>query len=111
MRIIPKIVILVLMLSLVPLMRPLPTVLSAQSRLTKALSDFELTKSHNDHNLDVVVQELADLEKQEKELRIEVEKVEGKREYMEEFRRWVEMLGSFLEEKVRTLLCLVTGKI
>ncbi|OXG25371.1 GC-rich sequence DNA-binding factor [Cryptococcus neoformans Ze90-1] len=86
-----------------PLMRPLPTVLSAQSRLTKALSDFEITKSHNDHNLDVVVQELADLEKQEKELRIEVEKVEGKREYMEEFRRWVEMLGSFLEEKFPSL--------
>lgn len=51
------------------------------------------------------MQELADLEKQERELRIEVEKVEGKREYMEEFRRWVEMLGNFLEEKVRALLC------
>lgn len=51
------------------------------------------------------MQESADLEKQERELRIEVEKVEGKREYMEEFRRWVEMLGNFLEEKVRALLC------
>lgn len=51
------------------------------------------------------MQELADLEKQERELRIEVEKVEGKREYMEEFRRWVEMLGNFLEEKVRALFC------
>ncbi|KGB78044.2 GC-rich sequence DNA-binding factor [Cryptococcus deuterogattii R265] len=83
----------------IPLARPLPTIPSAQSRLTKALSDLEITKSHNDHNLDVVAQELADLEKQERELRIEVEKVEGKREYMEEFRRWVEMLGNFLEEK------------
>lgn len=40
------------------------------------------------------------LEQQERDLRVEVERVEGKREWVEEFRGWIETLGSFLEEKV-----------
>jgi len=43
---------------------------------------------------------LAALEEQEIDLRKEVERVEGKREWVEEFRGWIEMLGRFLEEKV-----------
>lgn len=44
--------------------------------------------------------ELSTLERSEKELREAVRLVEGKREWVEEFRGWVEMLGGFLEEKV-----------
>jgi GC-rich sequence DNA-binding factor len=40
------------------------------------------------------------LEEQERDIRKEVERVEAKREWVEEFRIWVEMLGEFLEEKV-----------
>jgi GC-rich sequence DNA-binding factor len=48
----------------------------------------------------VASEELAGLEEQERNLRKEVERIEGKREWVEEFRGWVEMLGHFLEEKV-----------
>jgi GC-rich sequence DNA-binding factor len=37
---------------------------------------------------------------QEQELRSEVAVVEAKKEWMEEFRGWIEALGGFLEEKV-----------
>jgi hypothetical protein len=36
-------------------------------------------------------------------VRDEVERVEGKREWMMQFVGWVEMLGGFLEEKVRSI--------
>jgi GC-rich sequence DNA-binding factor len=48
----------------------------------------------------VTRRELVTLEQQERDLRVEVERVEGKREWVEEFRGWIETLGSFLEEKV-----------
>ncbi|WVN87006.1 uncharacterized protein L203_102182 [Cryptococcus depauperatus CBS 7841] len=83
----------------IPMIRPVPTISSAEARLNSTLSDLEDVKKQNQHNLDVVVQELAALESQERELRQEVEKAESKKEYMEEFRRWVEVLGKFLEEK------------
>ncbi|WVQ75090.1 hypothetical protein IAR50_004699 [Cryptococcus sp. DSM 104548] len=83
----------------IPVARPPPTILSASSRLTKAMSDINITKSQSDRNLEIVIQELAELEGQERDLRAAVEKAEDKKEWMEEFRGWVEMLGSFLEEK------------
>lgn len=46
------------------------------------------------------MRDLAILEEQEKDLRVEVERVEGKREWAEGFRQWVDLLGGFLEEKV-----------
>lgn len=54
--------------------------------------------------MEVASAELASMEEQERDLRREVERVEGKREWVEEFRGWVEMLGGFLEEKVRSLV-------
>jgi GC-rich sequence DNA-binding factor len=78
----------------------LPTITPDQTRLAKHLSDLKLTRSQNEHSLQVAAQDLAALEEQERELRAEVERVEGKREWVEEFRGWVEMLGAFLEEKV-----------
>ncbi|KAK8849483.1 hypothetical protein IAR55_004817 [Kwoniella newhampshirensis] len=83
----------------IPVVRPVPSVSSAQSRLAKSLADLDVSRTENEHNLEITVRELAALEEQETELRLEVEKVEGKREWVEEFRGWVEMLGKFLEEK------------
>jgi GC-rich sequence DNA-binding factor len=84
----------------VPSARPLPTITPAQTRLANSLAQLSVTKSHNEHNLEINVRDLAALEEQEIDLRKEVERVEGKREWVEEFRIWIEMLGRFLEEKV-----------
>jgi GC-rich sequence DNA-binding factor len=81
--------------------RPLPTITPAHSRLASSLAQLSVTKSQNEHTLDTNVRDLAALEEQEIDLRKEVERVEGKREWVEEFRGWIEMLGRFLEEKVR----------
>ncbi|WVQ79421.1 hypothetical protein IAT38_001518 [Cryptococcus sp. DSM 104549] len=83
----------------IPTARPIPSISSAQARLAQSLAGLELNKSDGERSLESTVQELAALEQQERELRLEVEKVEGKREWTEEFRGWVEMLGGFLEEK------------
>lgn len=83
-----------------PSARPLPTVLPTQSRLAKSLAELSITKSQNESTLETNIRDLATLEEQEIDLRKEVERVEGKREWVEEFRGWVDMLGRFLEEKV-----------
>ena len=84
----------------VPIARPLPSIGPAQARLANFLADLNATKSENEKSLETTEHGLAALEVQEQELRKEVERVEGKREWVEEFRVWVEMLGGFLEEKV-----------
>jgi GC-rich sequence DNA-binding factor len=84
----------------VPSARPLPTIAPIQSRLANSLAQLGVTKSQNEHTLETNVRDLAALEEQEIDLRKEVERVEGKREWVEEFRQWIEMLGRFLEEKV-----------
>lgn len=83
-----------------PSARPLPTITPTQSRLAKSLADLSITKTQNEQTLENNIRDLASLESQEIDLRKEVERVEGKREWVEEFRGWVEMLGRFLEEKV-----------
>lgn len=83
-----------------PAARPLPTIGPTQSRLAQSLAQLSVTKSQNEHTLETTVRDLATLEEQEIDLRKEVERVEGKREWSEEFRGWVDMLGRFLEEKV-----------
>ena len=65
------------------------------------------TQAEAQRNLEVAIKDLALLQDQEQDLRKEVERVEGKREWVEEFRGWVEMLGHFLEEKVGLSLYLV----
>lgn len=84
----------------VPSSRPIPSISPAQTRLAQAIAELKITKSENEHTVEVASAELASLEEQEKDLRQEVERVEGKREWVEEFRGWVETLGLFLEEKV-----------
>lgn len=69
------------------------TTLSASHTLdTGALAHFE--------------QERADLDKQERELREEVEKVERKSRWFDEFKEQVEDWSAFLDEKVRLALSL-----
>ncbi|RXK36353.1 hypothetical protein M231_06390 [Tremella mesenterica] len=87
----------------IPRIRPMPTISAAQARVAKALSQLQAQKAQDEANLEVVVKELATFESQERELRSEVERLEGKREWVEEFRGWVEMLGNFLEDKVPKL--------
>ena len=92
-----------------PTARPLPTITPAQSRLANSLAQLSVTKSQNEQTLETNVRDLAALEEQEIDLRKEVERVEGKREWVEEFRGWIEMLGRFLEEKVSQMkLCSIT---
>ena len=88
----------------VPIARPLPTISGAQARVAKALAQVKSTQAEAQRNLEVAIKDLALLQDQEQDLRKEVERVEGKREWVEEFRGWVEMLGHFLEEKVGCLL-------
>lgn len=84
----------------VPTARTVPTISSAQARLVHASSKLEDTQAYQVQSLEAAVGELSTLERSEKELREAVRLVEGKREWVEEFRGWVEMLGGFLEEKV-----------
>ena len=86
--------------SVIPTTRPIPSISPAQARLAASLSELGLVHSGSEHNLEVTSKELTNLEDQEQELRKEVERLEGKREWMEEFRQWIETLGVFLEEKV-----------
>jgi GC-rich sequence DNA-binding factor len=67
---------------------------------------LEDAQAHQTQTLERAIGELSILEKNERELRDGVSVVEGKREWVEEFRGWVEMLGGFLEEKVS---CCQTG--
>lgn len=71
-----------------------------QARVAKALAEAQAQQAEDEHTLEVTTKDLSILEEQEQDLRKEVERIEGKREWMEEFRGWIEMLGSFLEEKV-----------
>lgn len=64
------------------------------------MQELKLAQSTGEHDLEVASQELVALEQQEKDIRRDVERVEGKREWVEEFKGWVELLGGFLEEKV-----------
>ncbi|ORX37954.1 nineteen complex-related protein 2-domain-containing protein [Kockovaella imperatae] len=87
----------------IPASRPVPTLGPAQARLAKSLTELRLNQAEATHNLEGTAKELAMLEEQEKQLRLEVERMEGKREWVEEFRIWVDTLGKFLEEKIPRL--------
>jgi hypothetical protein len=88
----------------VPVARPMPTIPPAQARIAKALAEASAAKSEGERALEIAAKDLSLLEEQERDIRKEVERVEAKREWVEEFRIWVEMLGEFLEEKVGQFL-------
>ncbi|CDZ96197.1 Transcriptional regulators binding to the GC-rich sequences [Phaffia rhodozyma] len=83
----------------IPTPVPLPSLSNASARLSEALST--LTMSHAEHTarLESAAAELTALDHQENDLRREVERVEEKREWAEEFKGWVEEVGKFLEVK------------
>lgn len=87
---------------IVPVLRPLPTIAPVQTKLLAAVSELKITRDENEHNLETTSKDLSALEEQERDLRQQVELMETKREWAEEFGGWVEMLGGFLEEKVRS---------
>ena len=66
------------------------------------MAKLKALKIENETTLETATRDLVLLEEQERDIRKQVEEVEGKREWVEGFQQWVEMLGSFLEEKVRS---------
>lgn len=84
----------------VPLVRPLPTTTAAATRLTTSLSYLLAGQTTTTAQLDANARERERLDEQEREVRSEVERVEAKREWMQEFVGWIELLGGFLEDKV-----------
>lgn len=89
-----------------PTARSIPSISLASTRLSTSLSLLQSSTQRHSTQLSSIEKELVGLDTQEKELREEVERVERKKEWMEEFRGWVELLGGFLEEKVSVVWCL-----
>lgn len=83
-----------------PAARPLPSVAAASARLLQTRAQLESSRQSRLAHIDTNERDLVLYDQQEQELRKEVAKVEAKREWMEEFKGWVETLGGFLEEKV-----------
>jgi len=75
-------------------------VLSASTRLQSSCAFLKSSNATRQAQVESAERELLACDNQESDLRAEVTLVEAKKEWMEEFRGWVEMLGGFLEEKV-----------
>lgn len=88
---------------IVPAVRPLPTTTVASTRLQTSLSYLTSSSALTGTQKTANERELVRLEEQERDVRREVERVEAKREWMEGFVGWVELLAGFLEDKVRFL--------
>ncbi|KAL7424936.1 hypothetical protein Q5752_000623 [Cryptotrichosporon argae] len=82
-----------------PAIRPLPSIPSAQARIAQQLAALTLTREEETRTLETVANDLVVLETQERDLRRQVAETESKREWVEEFHGWVDMFGSFLEDK------------
>ncbi|RSH87900.1 uncharacterized protein EHS24_000418 [Apiotrichum porosum] len=82
-----------------PSIRPVPTIASVEARIAQSIAELRAVKIENESNLETANRDLVLLEEQERDIRKQVESVEGKREWVEEFQGWAEMLGTFLEEK------------
>ncbi|GAA6030231.1 hypothetical protein JCM8097_009000 [Rhodosporidiobolus ruineniae] len=87
----------------IPQSAPLPSLSSALSRLTASLSALQASHTSSTAALVHFERERADLDRQEAELREEVEKVERKSEWFEGMKGEVEDWGAFLEEKFPAL--------
>ena len=84
----------------IPEVAALPSLLSVSNRLQTALSEARAAKVDSDTLLEQAERERSELDKQEQELRAEVERVNTKYEWFIEFKSWVEEVASFLDEKV-----------
>jgi len=92
----------------VPAIIPIPTLEPAIARLSKTLSNLTTSHSANVSAMTSAVDELAQIEEKEKELREAIERTEAQRSWFAAFREFVEGVGHFLDEKVRRhLFCFV----
>jgi GC-rich sequence DNA-binding factor len=66
---------------------------------------MEISSRDRIRQIGTIERDLTGYDVQEQELRQEVALVEAKKEWMEEFRGWIEALGGFLEEKVSVSDC------
>ncbi|GAA5838754.1 hypothetical protein JCM11251_006727 [Rhodosporidiobolus azoricus] len=87
----------------IPQSVPIPTLTAALSRLTTTLSSLQATHTADASALLHFAREREDLDKQEQELREEVEKVEKKSLWFEEMKAEVGDWAAFLEEKFPAL--------
>ncbi|BGP18171.1 hypothetical protein JCM10213_009014 [Rhodosporidiobolus nylandii] len=87
----------------IPHSAPLPSLTAALSRLSTSLSTLQTTHTADAAALLHFAKEREDLDRQEKELREEVEKTERKSIWFEEMKGEVEDWGAFLEEKFPAL--------
>lgn len=77
----------------------MPTLAATEARIAQKLAQLRVSKDESETTLENATKDLVLLEEQERDLRKQVEEVEGKREWVEEFSGWAELLGTFLEEK------------
>ena len=87
----------------VPNSSTLPSLSAVTSRLSLALSTLESSHTLDRASLDHSTHERQDLDKQERELRAEVEQTEKKSRWFDEFKETVEDWAAFLDEKVSFL--------
>ncbi|GAA5886767.1 hypothetical protein JCM6882_005881 [Rhodosporidiobolus microsporus] len=87
----------------IPHSAPIPTLTAVLSRLTTSLSTLQATHTADASALLHFAREREDLDRQERELREEVEKVEKKSLWFEEMKGEVEDWSAFLEEKFPAL--------
>lgn len=87
----------------VPNSSTLPSLSAVTSRLSLALSTLESSHTLDRASLDHFTHERQDLDRQERELRAEVEQTEKKSRWFDEFKETVEDWAAFLDEKVSFL--------
>jgi GC-rich sequence DNA-binding factor len=85
----------------IPQSSTLPSLSAVTSRLSLELSTLQSSNQLDQKSLDHFERERDELNKQESELRGEVEKTEKKSRWFEEFKETVEDWAAFLDEKVR----------
>ncbi|BGP49978.1 hypothetical protein JCM10450v2_005883 [Rhodotorula kratochvilovae] len=83
----------------IPQSSTLPSLAAVNARLSAALTTLTASHSIDTGALAHFEQERAELDKQERELRDDVEKVESKSRWFEEFKEQVEDWSAFLDEK------------
>lgn len=88
----------------VPQSSTLPTLSSITSRLSQSLSTLESSHSLDSASLNHFTHERQDLDHQEQELKLEVEKTERKNRWFQDFEETVEIWCGFLDEKVKIYL-------
>lgn len=85
--------------TIVPEQQPLPTLIGTTKRLKNALSEIETLKLEDDEHLRRSEAELANLEAQENDLKLQVESTNLKFEFFAELKAYIQDVASFLSAK------------